>query len=79
MLLKELLDLSNLFGTQVFSNYKVTKIVIICKNKDLVFATFKIVLPYFKIPKNSQKLAVIGLVLSFSKNLFSKKNTIRYH
>lgn len=40
MILKEFLDVANLFDTQAFCNYKVTKIIVICKNKDFIFIIF---------------------------------------
>ena len=43
------------------------------KDKDFALAAFQIVTPYFEGFDDSQKLAVVGLVLSLSRNYFSRK------
>ena len=40
MIAKKVLGLPNLMKTQAFCVYKVTKVVVIGKNKDFVLATF---------------------------------------
>ena len=49
------------------------KVVVIRKNKNLVFATLKVMPLDFENLNNSQKLAIMGLVLSLYRNHFSKK------
>ena len=50
-----------------------TKVVVICEDKDLIFTIFKIMALDFKNFDDSQKLTVISLVPSFYRNDFSKK------
>ena len=40
MVIKELLDLKNMIKAQIFSIYKLIKIVIIYENKNVLFAAF---------------------------------------
>ena len=56
------MDLSR---AQAFYIHEVAEVFVVCKDKNLVFATIEIVFPYLKSLDNSQKLAVIGLVLGF--------------
>ena len=53
MVLEELLGLVDLFGAQTLRIHEVTKVVMIYKDKNLVFATFQIVTPCFKSFDNS--------------------------
>ena len=73
MILAELLGLLNLARTQVLCIHETTKVVIIGKNESLVFATFKIMSPYFKSLNNGQKLTVMSFVSSFGKNHFIRE------
>lgn len=50
---------------QVVCIHKLAKIVVICKSKDLMLATFQIMAPSFESFNDYQKLVVIGLILSF--------------
>ena len=70
---KEFLHPTNLFEAQTLCIYETTKIVMICKNMYLVLTTFKIVTLYFENFDNSLKLTIIGFLLSFYKNYFSRK------
>ena len=45
----------------------------VTKNKNFVFAAFKIVVPSFEGYNNSQKLTIVSFVLSFGHNYFSQK------
>lgn len=45
MIFQKLLSLSDLYKTQAFYVYKEVKVVMVCENKDLMFAIFYIVLP----------------------------------
>ena len=40
MVSEELLGLMNLFGAQAFCIYKTMKIIVICKDENLIFVTF---------------------------------------
>lgn len=53
MVSKKLLDLTNLAKAQVFCIYILTKVIIVGKNKDFVFAAFQIVALSFKGFNNS--------------------------
>ena len=70
---KKLLSLTDLFKAQAFYINKAAKVIIICKNKNFVFAIFLIVLLYFERLNNSKKLSIVSLVLSFYRNHFFKK------
>lgn len=48
MILKKLIRLANLSKAQALYIYKVMGIVVICKNKNLIFTNFYLVLPGFK-------------------------------
>ena len=37
---RELLGLADLFGAQTFRIHETTKVVVVCKDEDLMFATF---------------------------------------
>ena len=73
MILRELLISANLSETQIFYIHKATKVVVVYKDKYFLLITFQIVMPYFKNVNNSQKLAIVGLVLNFCKNHFFRK------
>ena len=46
-----------------------------CKNKNLVFATFQVVTPSLKGLNNGQELLIVGLVVGFSRDyLLREKN-----
>lgn len=53
-----------------------TQIDVICKNKDFIFAIFKILLPHLKGLNNSGNLIIISLITNFHKNYFLKKKKI---
>ena len=53
MVSKELLGLANLTKTQAFSIYELTEVVIVSKDKDLVFAALQVVTPSLKSLNNS--------------------------
>ena len=76
MVLRKFLGPTDLFRAQTFCIHKITKIVVICKDKYLVFATFEIVMLCFESFDNSQKLTVMVLVQNFYKNYFPKKRLL---
>ena len=73
MIPAKLLGPLDLARTQALYIHETTKVVMIGKNKDLVFATFEIMLPCFKSLNNGQKLTVVSFVLSFGKNHFRRE------
>ena len=73
MILGEFLGPVDLSGAQILRIHEVIKIVVVCEDKHLVLAIFQIVMPYLKGFDNSQKLAVMGFILSFCRNHFSQK------
>lgn len=70
---EQLLCPSNLTKTETFYVYETTKVIVIGKNKDLIFAVFQVVLSSFENFNNGQKLCIVDFIISFSKNYFSKK------
>ena len=70
---KELLGPTDLCGAQAFRIHEAAEVVVVCEDKNLVFANFQIVPPYFKCFNDSQKLAVVGFVLSFCRNHLPRK------
>lgn len=73
VVLKELLDLADLVRTQAFCIYKLTKVIIISKDEDLMFIAFQIMTPSLNDFNNSQKLLIMSLVSSLSRNHLLKK------
>lgn len=73
MILKKFLGPLDKLEAEIFYIHKIIKIVIIFKNKNLVFATFQIILPSFEYYNNIQQLAIIDFVSNFYKNYFLKK------
>ena len=73
MILAKLLGTPDLAKTQVFCIYETTKVVMISKNKDLIFATCWIMPPCFEGFNNGQKLTVVSFVSSFGKNRFTQE------
>lgn len=76
MILEEFLDLTNLSKASNFYIHNIAEVVMICENKNFVFATFQIMLPCLESFDNSKKLAIMSFMLSFYENYFSKKKTI---
>ena len=73
MILRELLGPSDLSATQTLCTHKTTEVIVVYKNKNLMLAAFYVVAPYLESFDNSQKLAVVSLVLCFRWNHFSQK------
>ena len=48
MVIKKFFNLINLAKAQIVYSYKLTKIIIVYKNKNLIFANFLVMLPFFK-------------------------------
>ena len=75
MLLKELLGPADLSEAQILCIHETTEVIMVRKDKNLMLATFQIVTPRLKSLNNSQKLTVVGLIPSFCRNHFSKKES----
>ena len=73
MVLRELLGPADLSGAQALCIDETTEVIVVCKDKNLMLATFQIVTPYLEDLNNSQKLTVVGLVLCLCRNHFPRK------
>ena len=75
VILKKFLGLANLTKIQTLYIYKLTKVIIVSKNKDLVFIAFQIVALNLKDFNNSQKLLVVSIIISFNEDHLLKKKS----
>ena len=75
--MKEFLGPSNLIIAYVFDIYELTEVVVVHKDKKLIFVTLQIVAPSFKSFNNSQKLLVMSLIINLGKDLFLKKKSYK--
>lgn len=66
LLLRELLGPVVLSRAQVFCIHEVAKVVVACKNKNLMLTTFEVVSPSFENFNNGQKPTIVGFVLRLS-------------
>ena len=57
---RELLGLANLIKAQTFYIYKLTKVVMVNEDENLVFVAFQVVVPSFKNFNNNQELLIVG-------------------
>ena len=73
MVLKELLGLIDLLAAQTLCIYKTMKVIVICKDKNLMLVAFQVVVPSLEYFNNGWKLSVVGLILSFCRNYFPQK------
>lgn len=77
---KKLLNLLNLIKAYLFCIHKLTQIVVVNEDKNLMLIAFQISTSSFKGFNNSQKLTIISFLSSLCKNhLFEKKNAIECH
>ena len=65
VIMRELLGPTNLFGAQALHIHELTEVIMVRKDKNLMFAAFQIVTSRLKGFDNSQKLTVVGLVSYF--------------
>ncbi len=65
---RELLSLADLTRAQVFHIHKSTEVIMVSKDKDLVFAAFQVEAPSHKGFNDSQKLLIMSLVPSLSRD-----------
>ncbi len=63
---RKLLVLADLMRAQVFHIHELTEVIMVNKDKDLVFATFQIVALSLKGFNNSQELLIVSFVLSLN-------------
>ena len=63
---KKLLGLTYLILSQFFNIHKLIKVVIVYKDKNVIFTTFEIILLDFEHFDNSQKLIITSFILSFT-------------
>lgn len=68
MVLRDLLGPTDLKRTETFCIYKLAEIIIVSKNKDLIFVAFKIVASSLKDLKNSQNFLIAGFVSCLNQN-----------
>lgn len=68
IVLIELLSLTNLLKPKILGIYKLKRIIIVNKNKNLIFTAFQVIASSFKGFNNSQKFFIIGFVAYLSQN-----------
>ncbi len=72
---KELLGPANLTKTQAFCIYKSTEIIIVSKDKDLVFAAFQVGTPSLKGFNDSQELLIMSFLLNLNGDHLLKEKS----
>lgn len=70
IVLKQCLSSIHLSRAKAFYILKLTQIVMISKNEDLILATFQIMMPDFKNFNNCRKYAIIDLYQVLAKIIF---------
>ena len=75
MVLRELLGPIDLIRAQVFCIHELTELIMISKDKNLVFAAFHVMTSSLKGFNNSQQLLIVSLVLSLSGDHFLRKRS----
>lgn len=73
IILKEFLGPSNLAKAQILHIHELMEVVMIDKNKIIIFVVFWMVAPDPKDFNNHQKLIVVGLLSSLSRYYLSRK------
>lgn len=56
-----------------FYIHELIEVIIVNKDKNLVFAPLQVVAPSFPSLDNSPKLLIMGLIMSFDKDYFLRK------
>ena len=72
MIARQLLGPPNLTKAQTLHIHKSIEFIMVSKNKDFVFAAFKVMALSFKSFNNGQKFIIISFVSSFVRNHFLK-------
>ena len=75
VVLREFLHLVDLTRAHVFCIYESTKIVIVSKNKNLIFIIFQVVVPSLESLNNGYKFLIVSLVPSFYGDHFLRKKS----
>ena len=70
---KKLLDPINLSGAQTLCIHETKEVIVIRKNKNLIFAVFQVVVPILECFNNSQKLTIVDFLSYFRWNYFLRK------
>ncbi len=65
---RELLGPADLTRAQAFRIHKSTEVIMVSKDKDLVFVAFQVVALSLKGFNNSQELLIVGFVPSLSRD-----------
>ena len=73
MIWQKFLSPLHLAKTQTLYIHKLTEIIIISKNTDLIFVAFEIVVSSLKDLNNSQKFLIIGFIIGLNRDRFSRK------
>lgn len=64
----ELLGPINLLRAKTFGIHKLTEVIVVNKDKNLIFVAFQVVMQSLKDFNNSQKFLIVNLVKSFIRN-----------
>lgn len=75
--LRELLSLTNLSKVLALSIHKLTEVVEVSKNKNLLLRAFKVVIPSLKESNNGQELLILSFITSFGKDYYLRKKNYR--
>ncbi len=73
VVLRELLGPADLMKAQVLRIHESTDVIMVSKDKDLVFAAFQVVVPTLKDFNNSRELLIIGFIPSPSGDYLSRE------
>ncbi len=68
VVLRELLGQADLTRAQAFCIHESMEVIMVSKDKDLVFAAFQVVAPSLKGFNDSQELLIVSLVSSLSED-----------
>ena len=79
MVLKELLGLADLTKAQIYCIHKLTEVVIVSKDEDLVFAALQVVAPSLESLNNNEELLIMSLESSLCRIIFQEKKAIECH
>ncbi len=65
---RELLGSADLTRAQAFRIHKLTEVIMVSKDEDLIFAALQVVAPSLKGFNNNQELLIVSLVLSLNED-----------
>lgn len=72
-----MLNLQSFLLANLVYIYELTEVILVCNNKNLVFATLQVVMPSFKSFKDSQEFLVISFIAGFGKDYLQRKKNYR--